>query len=143
MTKQEAFNKVFDWLTRDGAEQCSNEHSRCIYLRGDGNRCAIGALLSEETLSEMGDSDLGIADLFENYKVQLRADIGEELTEDLATAPHLERPLRDAPTFLVELQELHDTEGNWWARPEGIKGACIRFAQKHDLSYPGGPNHVD
>jgi len=133
MTKQEAFNKVFDWLTRDGAEQCSNDYDSCLYIREDGNRCAIGVLLSEETLSIVGESKLGIKGLLGLPKADggdlVREDLGEELTTGY-------------PSFLVHLQDLHDNSGNWHS-PARMREALTQSAWDNSLTCPDGTSHAN
>jgi len=131
MTKQEAFNKVFDWLTRDGASRCTNKHGGCAYIREDGNRCAIGALLSEETLSLMGGYELGVQEILDQSRCWPAHDHGpdlvrEDLGEELATG---------YPAFLEHLQDLHDDNHNWHS-PEAMRDALIQSAWDNSLTCP-------
>ena len=47
MTNQEAFDKMVTHLA-SMKEACIDESGQCVYWKPDGNRCAVGALLTEE-----------------------------------------------------------------------------------------------
>lgn len=50
---QEAYELARAWVTREGASQCRDESGSCVYYRSeDGNRCAIGGIMDENTAIE-------------------------------------------------------------------------------------------
>jgi len=84
MTEQEAFTKVRDHLLRQ-KEKCI-VNGLCAYRGENGKKCAIGALISDE-----------------------------DLTEELNKTPVFYSEVRDLPSlkglslvFLTNLQEIHD-----------------------------------
>ncbi len=96
MTTQEAYEKIRAWLTRPNAERAwSEDRAQCLYDTGNGNRCAVGILLTDETLFEDGANEC------------------IEAVEGLIAS--IDPPeLRDVDQkFLVVAQNLHDHERHW------------------------------
>jgi hypothetical protein len=54
---QEAYEAARAWIAREGSLPCFDpEKGQCVYYREeDGNRCAIGGILSLETAKELQD----------------------------------------------------------------------------------------
>ena len=52
MTEQEAYERMRAWLGREGASKSENSAGLCVYRKGDGNKCAVGALIPDEEYDE-------------------------------------------------------------------------------------------
>lgn len=100
MTTQEAYEKMREWLGRPGAEKCYVDDMNgwnCLYLRDDGNRCAIGCLLPDDLAQKLAETNESVSGLIaENAEVR-------ELFKGVSEA------------FLSDAQQLHDynDEENW------------------------------
>ena len=69
MTDQEAFTIMVQHLRKQGC-QAVNSEGECLYLdRETGNKCAVGALLPEDTPNEILDATDGISALIQTYKL--------------------------------------------------------------------------
>lgn len=120
MTHQEAFNTAAEWLLRPGATQALQEpgNTFCMYLTPDGNKCAIGCLLSDEALSLMGDVAGGVETVTREYAV---------VRDELDLPPH---PTYAEMTFWANLQSVHDHKPNWISRDamvDALKGIASKF----------------
>lgn len=118
MEMQEAYERMRGWMLRRGATRAfDEERSSCMYVTDDGNKCAVGAVLSPEALQE-------IADLEGSVKAILDGD-GLAATEVQEIGP----------AFLEKAQSIHDTEENW--DEYGFKpDALDLLAQEFGLTVP-------
>lgn len=91
-TNQTAFDKVCRWLLRPDFERCVNGNV-CVYWREDGNRCAIGHLLTEATAKLARGQNCDTIDLCEKLpSAALELDgVDFQLLQNLQTV-HDERP---------------------------------------------------
>lgn len=97
-------NDIFDAVKErfaDGAGRAYSEPDGCcLYQMPDGNRCAVGALLTPQELDAILSADANNEDLSELYHSDL-----------------LPERLRPHVNLLKELQLIHDHKPNW--SPEG------------------------
>ena len=109
MNTQEAYEYMRVYLTREGARQAVAGYGDCMYeayMEGEPHRCAVGCLLTAESLNErsLPTDDLEEPVILRNY---------------LGSADGLLRrfsvpELRDVEVgFLLGAQELHDEGENW------------------------------
>lgn len=52
MTEQEAYERMREWLGREGASKSESRNGLCVYRLGDGNKCAVGVLIPDEEYHE-------------------------------------------------------------------------------------------
>lgn len=111
MTTQEAYEKMRAWLTRPGATRAHNG-MYCEYATRDGNRCAIGGILSPAALSEVHDLHGSVDEIIGDQEGWYDDGTGAVLTEPIWPTAYAE--LKDVePMFLGLAQTLHDYEENW------------------------------
>jgi hypothetical protein len=121
MTTQEAYELMRVYLTRPGARRAANEGT-CQYeavMLGEVHRCAVGCLLSPETLnqtryiSEEFAEDAGFDD---TTQVGMHVRLAD-LRGGLATIHGLEYVLPELDEvdfdFLEGAQYVHDNKNNW------------------------------
>lgn len=105
MTTQEAYEMMRIYLTRPGAVRAVNESDDCMYethIRGEIHRCAVGCLLTPDSLDELSGEE------FQRPLREFVGTIGHVLRE--FSVPEL----RSVDfQFLQEAQRLHDDEGSW------------------------------
>lgn len=95
MTRSVTQTDIDKIVTRfmDGKGMAVKDGGTCMYLAPDGNKCAVGAILSDEELKRYGDYEGGLYDL-NGY-----ANIFDE----------------DNERMLSNIQNIHDTGYNWLA----------------------------
>lgn len=97
-TLQEALDYAVKQLVAQGTRCLDPCESNCLYLDHDsGNRCAIGWLLPDEALQELGGAEMGVSEL-----VTYARRNGIELPPVLLNAPS---------ELLSRFQMFHDTTG--------------------------------
>lgn len=118
MTRQEAFNKVWNWFIVQGKPRGTDAQG-CVYRGAAGVRCAYGVLLPNHHYTHRMERMV-----LENFKEVLR----------VHPASLVDMPESDLD-FLVELQNAHDVSRDKHA----LYGALDDFAKKFDLTIPGTP----
>lgn len=144
MTKQEAYERVRNYLTRPGARRAYDptpvltvagerlENGCCRYetvIDGATQRCAVGILLEREDLDRsMATFVGGVETLFEEYGLpDYIQEIGEGNSDSERRA--------DTLYFLQSLQTAHDTITNW--TEDGFEVAQLdQLAISFGLSVP-------
>lgn len=114
MTLQEAYETMRAWMTRRGAER-AYEGSSCMYLTQDGNKCAVGAVLSPEALEEVADLEGSVDSILDG--------------DGLAAAEVMEI----GPDFLTRSQAIHDMEESWdqfGFKPDALDDLAREFGLK-------------
>lgn len=120
MNMQEAYEQMRAWLTRPGAKQASaHEGATCMYDAGNGQRCAVGCLLSEQAILVFGGlggdaeelvgtmlssqefTDEPLLGLFSEDFIAHFKEYGTVVSSD------------DAMQFLMAAQDCHDRSLNW------------------------------
>lgn len=118
MNKQEVFSAVLAHA-KQMTERCQDESTRrCLYIRADGGRCFIGALLSDATARVC--NPLGtwwnVSRNLGAVRMYMGADIPEWMLE------------RSMAKFLSGIQDIHD-----FYPPREYVEALRRFAQEQNL----------
>ena len=129
MNTQEAYEYMRVYLTREGARQAIDKAGDCMYegrIEGAIHRCAVGCLLTPESLNERMQSGSQCGD---ERTVTLRDYLGSVV----GVLKHFSVPeLRDIDrNFLDEAQKLHDERENW-------KGGKFNVALLNDLAHDHG-----
>ena len=114
--KQEAFNKVWHALTKQGAPSTDADSGKCLYNGPNHTHCAIGHLVPEELHANLVES----------------ATIMQQL-------PEMRNWLYDHcgdQRFLLELQRAHDqaTCGDFWV--EAFQARMLGIAEEYNLTVP-------
>lgn len=118
---QEAFDKMVSHIM-GMSEPCWDEQaSQCVYLRADGNRCPVGALLTEKEAASLGE--MAIDDI--NW------DVEEEIPSSLKGLN---------AELLMEMQTVHDKKSNWGSNGFQNWNAILKIAQTFHLDTSKVPN---
>ena len=96
MTEQQIFDKVWDHINAQG-KPAMNSQGRCLYDDGEGNRCAVGCLLSDDMIRKLNEYVGGSIGLID--RVQSSGKIVPQADLELLT---------DHEDFLAKLQDIHD-----------------------------------
>lgn len=108
---QKAFDKMCKHLASMSERCIDKEKGYCVYLREDGSRCVVGALLSDEEIKKVGDEGV------------------EEIQEFYVSLDHINTEL------LMDMQMIHDSYSNWsekgFVKWEYVK----RTAEQYGLEY--------
>lgn len=144
MTKQEAYEKVREYLTRPGARRAYDptpvltmdgtklENGCCRYaieIDGETQKCAVGILLKQEDLDRSMASFVGgVESLLHEYG-------WPDYIQELGNGADDEEQQYDALYFLNRLQVTHDVSDNW---PNGRfdVSQLDRLARDFGLSVP-------
>lgn len=114
-TKQEIFDKVWDWFVVQGNPRSINELGQCFYRRDDGAKCAVGILIPDEAYIPSWDttnvSATNLPWVIDNFD-----------TETVG--------------FLQHLQSAHDSTG---ASIPNIRERFLAVASSHGLTVPSEP----
>lgn len=98
MNKQEVFNVVLAHA-KQMTEKCSDEYPyQCVYIRSDGARCFVGALLSDATARAC--NPLGTWENVAKNLYAVRMYVGADIPDWM-----LEKSM---VRFLSGIQEIHD-----------------------------------
>lgn len=140
MTNQEAFDKVWERLVTNYTKgKCTVEGtSRCLYIREDGNRCAIGELLPDSLCRKLMDSILKASNICGISKASVNY-FPEAVNMDLAieVMDHLKGVDLG---LLQDMQEVHD---RWYGKGIGFVKAKLReIARRYTLVAPV-PNEIE
>jgi hypothetical protein len=115
MTKQEAFDRVWDWFVVQGKPRSSNPRGECFYRGDDGAKCAVGVLIPDPEYKDHFEGICAHA-LIRDGKLPALRNIGLE--------------------FIADLQQAHDgsdiVEGY-----RGIRDGLRDVAERHGLRIPG------
>lgn len=112
MTNQEAFNKAVRGLAAQGFQRAMQCAYTCAYRDGEGRRCAVGHLLSDEELAVEGNSQ-------PVYELQTPFEEGGSLN--------------GLDSMVLEnLQGAHDTS----TTPIDMKSRLVEFAIRYELELP-------
>lgn len=109
LTEQEAFNKAFVGLYKQGFER-SKDDVACRFRDPFGRKCAIGQLLTDEQYSVIG----------ENNSIYAPLDFFPEVFGGLSEF------------FVGDLQYAHDSSDN----PQEMEEKLRRVARQYDLTVP-------
>lgn len=120
MTSQQVFNRVVKWLRRDDARRCVDLNGHCVYWREDGNRCAIGGVMTLKQAKRHKHATSTAGHL-------------------LPTDPELKQRFAGiSRTLLDSLQGVHDSSYNWARDGRGHfigEQDLRRIAERNDLKY--------
>jgi len=97
---QELYDTMCAWLLRPNASMCIIKHG-CVYLRDDGNRCAVGALMPDGDSGITCDGDIGM--LYDRHK-------------DSAVAHMIDRLGNKAYDLCKMMQNIHDNDNSWYGQ---------------------------
>ena len=100
-TKQEVFDKIVNHL-RSMETRSANGAGTCRYRAPDGNKCAVGILISDNKYSES----------MEGLAVCTLVDVFSHV---------LPKYISKYSGMLEKFQELHDEKTNWRLHKRGIK----------------------
>lgn len=127
MTKLEIINETVSYYGEDTARRGVDTDltgiPTCMYLSGNGNKCAIGRCFNDKGIDELGRKKGGIESVISNliYESENRAESTERRTAILNQ--YLEPRYRGHQlTFWSGLQNLHDHEGYWDTDGLTLKG---------------------
>ena len=116
---QEVFDKVATHLFTQGQQATKPNTNTCSYLTIDGRKCAIGALIPNDLIEKYDlDHYPGGNGISAIYKRVL------EVTNLFGFSFF--------PTFLADLQRLHDKKSNW-SDDNTMKKALMHVAREHGL----------
>jgi hypothetical protein len=113
MTNQEAFDKVALHLSKMPGRCWNQEDESCEYLREDGNRCAIGSLLTQEEAESV--DNISVVELMRDDNINVPSLAG------------LDRLL------LQDLQRLHDNSNHWEDDRFDAWSELIRMGEIYNL----------
>ena len=138
MTTQEAYELMRVYLTRPGAQRAiSNLPKVCRYetiIDGELQRCAIGCLLSPETLAATVeiDDETDAPEWQVGLEVELRDFCGslDAIYMQGYTLPELDDVSHN---FLAEAQSIHDCAGSWREGKFDVR-LLDGLAEKHGLT---------
>ena len=124
MTKQEAFDKAWEFITAQGkpAMRGSGFGGSCMY-RSEGLSCAVGCLIPDEMAERWDDAREAAID---RIALQFPEDYEERFGDLL-------------PGFLREVQRAHDNAGTGPAAEDFVSNFQARMrsvAGLHDLQVP-------
>ena len=123
MTNQEAFNRVWTYFVVEDHPKAvvqpnrGQSQAKCTYYGPNGERCAIGCLVSEDVAQRL------------EAKHSCVAASGIQLKE-----PELLTGLPEDPKFLDALQMAHDYSGTMMGK--GFKDAFEELADTWNLEVP-------
>lgn len=121
MTIQEAFDRCWNWFVVQGKPRSVNRQGTCRLRGPDGNKCAVGVLISDEDYSDRLDNAGPIQLAMGIYKIQVPSLNGLSLD------------------FLADLQTAHDQHG----KENGMQPALVGFAARWNLTIPDAINTLD
>jgi hypothetical protein len=117
MTLQESYDQMRAWLTRPGAKRAARTAFSCVYYDPtNGNKCAVGCLLQQKTLEEIGTF---LGDLGELSEELIGKGINDPILDligahkDEGEDGGIEFDHYRNYDFLSRAQRLHDHEPNW------------------------------
>ncbi len=122
MTKQEIFNKVWDWFVTKGYPRSKDLQGACRYRGDNGTKCPVGVLIPDDLYTPMmeGAAASRACILITNYSTE-GAKFVASLTEESNSAQ-----------LLSELQAVHD-DGD---RNEDMTRDLRQVAYMYKLSIP-------
>lgn len=123
--RQEHFNKAYLGVIAQGGPafrrgNVEEDFGGCMYLTPDGNKCAVGHILSDKELEDYGDFIGGVHDLWE----QMRLDY--------------EHPFNSDNQFYTSMQEVHDNLISFSGEEfiHHFKKGMMAFALGYNLQLP-------
>lgn len=118
MTEQEIFDTVVNHLRTMPGRSMARSVNFCAYRGDNGNKCAVGVLLTDEEYSDMGGN------LIESSGVH-----------HLATYKKFPAHLKPHVELLGHLQHIHDNAYNWNGDTFTGELALAALAKDFNLTY--------
>lgn len=133
MKAQEIFDRVYDHLVAQG-KQSKTESGGCLYRDFHGNRCAIGALISDEDWAQYNVAEVN-GDSIEGLPTALQEKLFPEDLSGVRLWTEDDVPVVPRYDFLVSLQGVHDHDQNWSS--EGFIGhdSMREVAKEYGLTF--------
>lgn len=124
-TNQEIFDRVWQYYVIEGHPRSVSSSGTCLYRTYDGNRCAVGLFIPDESYREAFDNEA------------YGSGIGPLLDEGVFDFdPELDEFLRANRVLFEELQSIHDRatgRGGFGTLPEELR----KFARERGFEIPG------
>lgn len=114
LTKQEIFDKVWDYFVVQGKPRSSDANGKCQYLTDDGCRCAVGVLMPDnvaEAARLLTTSVKGLYDSLEVVNTWVTDAFGDLVAEEpreTSALLHTNMVLTEVGKFAQRLQNIHD-----------------------------------